>query len=76
MQYAHQRIQSLWNAEAGLLLAIFAIGGFLLAFGILADEVMEGGTAAFDRSIILAVRSVGNSSAPIGPPWVQDVPSI
>ena len=73
MQYARQRIQSLWNAEAGLLLAVFAIGGLLLAFGVLADEVMEGGTAAFDRSIILAFRTVGNSSAPIGPPWVQEM---
>lgn len=73
MQYVRQRIQSLWNAEAGLLLSLFTVGGLLLAFGLLADEVMEGGTAAFDRSIILAFRSVGNSAAPIGPPWVQEM---
>ena len=72
MEYARQRI-SLRNAEAGLLLSLFAVGALLLAFGLLANEVMEGGTASFDQSIILAFRSVGNSFTPIGPPWVQEM---
>lgn len=63
----------LWHAETGLLVSVLAIAGLLLLFGFVADEVMEGSTSAFDRTMILAFRGAGNSPIPIGPPWVQEM---
>ena len=33
---------------------------------------MEGGTAAFDRSVILMFRDAANPAMPIGPPWLVE----
>jgi undecaprenyl-diphosphatase len=72
LQFLRQSFRKLARVEAALLLSVFAVGGLLLAFGLLAEEVMEGGTAAFDRHIILAFRSSENSM-PVGPLWVQEM---
>ena len=40
-------------------------------FALISDEVIEGGTQAFDRKILLAMRHPGDL-APIGPPWFQE----
>lgn len=39
----------------------------------LADEVLEGETHAFDRAILLALRSPGNPADPLGPGWVEEM---
>ena len=44
----------------------------LFVFGVVARNVVEGKSFAFDRSIILAFRDPANPSALIGPPWVQE----
>jgi undecaprenyl-diphosphatase len=44
--------------ELSVLLAIFAVAGGVWLFGVIADEVLEGGTQSFDRSLLLAVRSM------------------
>lgn len=49
-----------------LILAI--ISGALLIF---ASEVMEGETLAFDRWILLALRSPANPAMPVGPKWLR-----
>src|SRR5882757_5523990 len=51
-----------------LALAAFAFGVWM--FAALADEVMEGGTQAMDRRLLLAMRQPDGS--PIGPPAVQE----
>jgi undecaprenyl-diphosphatase len=66
------RIGGLWRAEFWLLVSVLATGALLLAFGLIADEVVEGGSLAFDRKVILAFRSATDPSVPIGPPWVQE----
>jgi undecaprenyl-diphosphatase len=71
MQHVSQWVRERWQSETWLLVSVLAIAGLLLIFGLIADEVMEGSTLAFDRYVILAYRSAGNSSDPIGPPWVQ-----
>jgi len=53
----------------GLLLAVLA----LLAFWHLAGEVAEGETRAFDRSVLLALRTPGDLAQPIGPHWLSEV---
>lgn len=45
----------------------------LLAFGLIADEVMEGSTTAFDAPVVLALRNAKDLSSPIGPAWVQSM---
>jgi undecaprenyl-diphosphatase len=44
--------------ELSVLLAIVAVAGGVWLFGVIADEVLEGRTQAFDRSLLLAVRSM------------------
>ena len=53
----------------------FAAGAVVLmlaGFGVLADEVVEGSTLAFDRAVLLALRVPGNPADPIGPSWLEE----
>jgi undecaprenyl-diphosphatase len=59
--------------EIGLLAALFAAAGLILVFGLLAEEVMEGDTLAFDRAVIMAFRTPGDPTNIIGPPWVEEM---
>jgi undecaprenyl-diphosphatase len=54
-----------WYASAAVVL-------MLAGFGVLADEVAEGGTLTFDLAVLLALRVPGNPADPIGPPWLED----
>jgi len=74
MQNLLQRMTAFWRAETWLLVSVFLVAALLLAFGLIADEVMEGSTTALDQSIILLFRSGSdNLSGPIGPPWVREM---
>lgn len=73
MQRAWQSITKLWRAETWLLFCVLAISTLLITFGLVASEVVEGSTQAFDRQVILAFRSAGDPAVPIGPPWVQEM---
>lgn len=50
-------------------LASLALWGFIA----LADEVGEGETRAFDQAILLALRTPGDPSDPLGPPWFEEM---
>lgn len=69
------RLQSLISQvrEQGwwVLGAVLLIGGALQAFAELADEVEDGETHAFDRSVMLALREPGNPEDPLGPSWIE-----
>jgi len=56
--------------ELGVLLAIGGVAFGVWMFAVLADEVMEGGTQAIDRKLLLAMRR--SDGSPIGPPAVQE----
>ncbi len=62
-----QQLPEIW-----LLGSLLLIAGLLLIFIFIAQDVFEGETAAFDRAAILAFRSAGNISNPVGPPWVEE----
>lgn len=62
----------LGGREIGLIAGLFAVAALILGFGLLAEEVVEGDTAAFDRTILLAFRSQGDTADPIGPPWLEE----
>jgi undecaprenyl-diphosphatase len=69
-----ERMRAFWFAETWLLASVFIVAALLLAFGLIADEVAEGSTAALDQAIILLFRSGSdNLSGPIGPPWVREM---
>ena len=57
----------------GPLFLFLVVAALLLGFGLLADEVMEGATTAFDNRIILALRNANNLANPIGPAWLQSM---
>ena len=51
---------------AGLVCAVWALAE-------LTDEVVEGATRDLDRDVLLALRSSGDLSDPVGPPWVEEM---
>ena len=53
-------------------LAYGAVAFLLGGFGILADEVSEGGTLALDNAILLSLRQPSDPSHPIGPAWLGE----
>jgi undecaprenyl-diphosphatase len=54
---------------APLALGVAALG--FLAFAGIADEALEGDTHGFDEAVLLAMREPGDSTNPVGPPWVE-----
>src|ERR1700730_4734778 len=64
-----------FQGETRLFASILTIAALLLAFGLLAEEVIEGETLPFDRKLLLAVRQAGNPGVPIGPPWLPEAAS-
>ncbi|HEX5080258.1 MAG TPA: phosphatase PAP2 family protein [Geminicoccaceae bacterium] len=59
--------------EAALLAALALAAASLALFAQLTDEVLEGETHAFDKAILLALRSATAPSDPLGPDWFTDV---
>jgi len=57
--------------ESALLLAVGGLAAGVWIFAALADEVMEGDTQKFDRTVLLAFRHPGDLT-PLGSPAVQD----
>lgn len=56
-------------ALIGVLLAAMAT----FAFVEIAGHVLQGNTTAFDRPLMLALRSASNITDPIGPRWLEEV---
>jgi undecaprenyl-diphosphatase len=59
--------------EIWILAAVFTIAGLVLAFGHIAEEVLEGDATKFDQTILLSFRSANDVSDPIGPPWMEEM---
>lgn len=54
------------------LFLIAAVGAGLVIFAVTAGAVASGSTEAFDRGALLALRTPGDLSQPIGPDWLPD----
>ena len=67
------RLLDLARREIGPLAALLVAAALVLSFGYLATEVLEGDTAAFDRAVVLALRTSGNLADPIGPAWLEEM---
>ena len=57
--------------EIWTLAAVFAIASLVLAFGHIAEEMLEGDATKFDERILLFLRSANDVSDPVGPPWME-----
>lgn len=57
--------------ERGLLVGLALAATAFWAFVELADEVLEGGTRAFDEALLLAFRSAADPADPWGPGWLE-----
>lgn len=65
--------QSVLRSDRVLLIPFLLLAaGLILGFGLLADEVLEGDTAGFDRAVLSALRSADGTS-PVGPAWLQEM---
>jgi undecaprenyl-diphosphatase len=66
--------------RASAMVPVLTIAGLLFIFGFIAQEVVKGKTLAFDREVMLALRSSTDPRVPIGPTWlpeaVRDVTSL
>ena len=68
-----ERLAKLGAHEVGALIAVFLCAGFVLAFGTIAEEVLEGETHQLDMAVLMAVRTPGNPADPLGPPWFEEM---
>jgi undecaprenyl-diphosphatase len=59
--------------ERGMLLIMIVAAVLLFVFAVLADEVAEGDTRAFDERVLLALRVAGDPADPIGPKWFEEM---
>jgi undecaprenyl-diphosphatase len=66
------RQQQLIIQRGSAVALVLTIAGLLFAFGFIAQEVAKGKTLAFDRAVMLALRSSADPSVPIGPAWLPE----
>jgi undecaprenyl-diphosphatase len=80
MGLMRQGIARAGHSDSWLTISVLSIAALLFAFGLIAQEVVEGEPLAFDRTVMLAFRDAANPSIPFGPPWLleaaRDVTSL
>ena len=59
--------------EIGAVVALFVVAALIFAFGMLAEEVIEGDSERLDTAVLMVFRTAGNPSDLIGPPWVEEM---
>ena len=62
----------LLRQQLGILAAMAVAAVGLLAFAVLAGEVTEGDTRAFDEHVLLMLRQPSDPFDPLGPPWLRE----
>src|SRR5262249_525014 len=72
MNLLHTLVARVSRVERRALAGFVLATALLFAFVILAGEVIEGETHAFDERLLLLFRDPGNPSTTIGPPWFKE----
>lgn len=67
-----ERMPWLRRIDSRILLVFVVLVPALVAFGKLASEMMEGDTLAFDRWLLIHLRTPADPSVPIGPSWLRE----
>ena len=60
------------GGERSLAILIAAVAVLLFGFVKIAEEILEGETRRFDETILLLLRTPGDTARPIGPLWFQE----
>jgi undecaprenyl-diphosphatase len=60
------------DVEKRMLTGIVLVATLVLGFGLLASEVIEGDTRAFDDRVLQLFRAPADPSLPAGPAWLKD----
>jgi undecaprenyl-diphosphatase len=60
------------DVEKRMLAGIVLVATLVLGFGLLASEVIEGDTKAFDDRILQFFRAPADPALPAGPAWLKD----
>ena len=67
-----ERLPWLRRIDSRILLVFLVLVPALLVFGKLASEMTEGDTLAFDRWLLVHLRTPADLSVPIGPGWLHE----
>ena len=67
-----ERMPWLRRIDSRILLVFLVLVPALLAFGKLASEMVEGDTLAFDRWLLVHLRTAADPGVPIGPGWLRE----
>ena len=67
------RLVRIGRREIAPLIAAFIGATLLLAFGMLAEEVVEGDTHELDQRLLMAFRTPGDPGDVIGPAWFEEM---
>lgn len=66
--------------EPRVLVALATLAGLILILVNIVEDVVEKETGAFDRAVLLSLRTTGDLATPIGPHWLvnafQDITSL
>ncbi|HUE46841.1 MAG TPA: phosphatase PAP2 family protein [Aestuariivirgaceae bacterium] len=73
MWTASAELKRLARREWPIVFVLMIVAAAVWAFIELADEVLEGSTAAIDEAILLALRDPADSTQPLGPPWLEEM---
>ncbi len=65
-------VVELAKAEIALVAAVLGGGALVFGFLVLAGAVLQGETAGLDDAVLLALRTKGDVSDPIGPIWLEE----
>ena len=65
-------LQAASDVEKRMLAGIVLVATLVLGFGLLASEVIEGDTKAFDERVLQFFRAPADPSLPAGPAWLKD----
>ena len=68
----HSLLRSASSVERRLLVGIVVVAALVLGFVILAGEVSDGDTKAFDERVLQFFRDQAVPSRPVGPTWLRD----
>lgn len=73
MTLADPLVSRVGAARLGLLAVASLCAALILAFGMVAEEVIEGDTHQLDRALLLALRTPGNEADLLGPDWFEEM---
>lgn len=66
-----QQIRARIPFENSLIIGFGLMAAAFFAFWSIAEEILEGEGHSFDEAMLMALRTPGNPSDPIGPDWLQ-----